>query len=187
MLCGQLTLSKASCCNIADRLDARQSFLVPIPGKACLRVQVYAGGKIQVDPDDPTCTEGNFLSESVADFEDYSGNVATYAEGQLGFKSTVIILEDASLTEVLYDLNFGGEFIEIVIKVPSCSVPITPTSVPTSSPITQRDILIDLYESTGGSNWLFNDNWLSSVNECEWYGVTCNEDGNLVNLFLGEY
>merc|ERR1712084_80596 len=37
----------------------------------------------------------------------------------------------------------------------------------------QRYILALLYLSNGGTNWVNNQNWMSSTPECEWYGVSC--------------
>ena len=53
----------------------------------------------------------------------------------------------------------------------------------------QRFVMATLYFSTGGSEWLQNDLWLSDVNECLWYTSTntrppCNEAGLLTNLEL---
>ena len=41
-------------------------------------------------------------------------------------------------------------------------------------PDIERAALIDLYNSTTGSGWTHQDNWLSTtISECSWYGVTC--------------
>lgn len=43
-----------------------------------------------------------------------------------------------------------------------------------------RQALIDLYQATGGDDWLNNDGWLGEPgSECEWHGVYCLE--NLAN------
>ena len=49
-----------------------------------------------------------------------------------------------------------------------------------------RDALVALYKSTGGPNWKNNDNWLSDAPIGEWYGVTTNSKGDIVQLSLGE-
>ena len=49
----------------------------------------------------------------------------------------------------------------------------------------QRDILVDLYNSTGGDNWTDNTNWLGAEGtECSWYGVQCDGDSNVTHLNL---
>jgi hypothetical protein len=41
-------------------------------------------------------------------------------------------------------------------------------------PLTERNALIDLYNSTNGAGWTNNTNWNGAVGtECTWYGVFC--------------
>lgn len=49
-----------------------------------------------------------------------------------------------------------------------------------------RDVLITLYEATDGDNWLENDNWLSRRPIGEWYGVTVDDSGRVIGLYLSE-
>ena len=59
-------------------------------------------------------------------------------------------------------------------------VPAEPTS-----PETDREALVALYNATGGPNWNSNDNWLSDMPIREWYGVT-TDDGRVIVLDLME-
>jgi len=54
-------------------------------------------------------------------------------------------------------------------------------------PESERQALIDLYNSAGGDNWKYNTGWLGEVGtECSWVGVTCNiEKSNVIQLDLG--
>ena len=55
-------------------------------------------------------------------------------------------------------------------------------------PASQRQALIDLYNSTNGSNWYDAENWRNGDDtdfndigtECTWFGVTCNGTGDSV-------
>ena len=47
-----------------------------------------------------------------------------------------------------------------------------------------RDILVALYNATDGANWMENTYWCSDMPLSEWYGVTCNEEGRVVELEL---
>ncbi len=47
-----------------------------------------------------------------------------------------------------------------------------------------RAVLVALYNSTDGPNWVFNDNWLSDRPIGEWYGVTTNANGRVTALSL---
>ena len=49
-----------------------------------------------------------------------------------------------------------------------------------------REVLVTLYEATDGDNWLENDNWLSSRPIGDWYGVTVDDSGRVIELNLSE-
>lgn len=56
-------------------------------------------------------------------------------------------------------------------------------------PASERQALIDLYDSTNGAGWVYNGNWNGPPGtECTWYGVSC-DDGEThvlgINLNLG--
>ena len=53
-----------------------------------------------------------------------------------------------------------------------------------SCPVSQREVLVLLYEATGGANWAFNDNWLTNAPLNQWSGVSTDSDGQVVELFL---
>ena len=49
-------------------------------------------------------------------------------------------------------------------------------------PETERQVLIDLYQSTNGNDWVNHSGWLDvSGTECSWYGIYCNEDNTHVS------
>lgn len=52
---------------------------------------------------------------------------------------------------------------------------VLPTVVVCQVPATERQALVDLYDATNGTGWLFNTYWLVG-DPCEnsWYRVTCN-------------
>jgi Leucine-rich repeat (LRR) protein len=54
-------------------------------------------------------------------------------------------------------------------------------------PETERQVLIDLYNSTNGDNWDDKTGWLGEVGtECNWFGVSCNrEDTHVVSMHFG--
>jgi hypothetical protein len=57
------------------------------------------------------------------------------------------------------------------------------TSVHAQVSSEEREALIALFDSTGGSNWIDNTNWLGPVgSECTWFGVYCS--GGLVRYLL---
>lgn len=50
----------------------------------------------------------------------------------------------------------------------------------------QRESLGFLYRETNGDNWKNNTNWLSEAPISEWYGITCDEDGFVTEINLGD-
>jgi len=51
--------------------------------------------------------------------------------------------------------------------------------------LSDRDVLVALYEATGGNNWRDNHNWLTDAPLEDWFGVTTNDDGRVSGLYLG--
>ena len=49
-----------------------------------------------------------------------------------------------------------------------------------------RDVLIALYEATGGTGWTNDRNWLSDAQLCEWYGVETDSGGRVTRLDLDD-
>jgi len=41
--------------------------------------------------------------------------------------------------------------------------------------ISQREVLEDFYNATGGNNWRNNSGWWSGSDVCNWYGISCTE------------
>ena len=52
------------------------------------------------------------------------------------------------------------------------------------APLTDREILVRLYEATDGPNWDNNTNWLTEAPLRQWYGVTTDAAGRVVRLVL---
>ena len=58
-----------------------------------------------------------------------------------------------------------------------------PTVAPTPAPmLTDREILELFYHATDGPNWTNNENWLSNKPLGEWYGVTTDAQGHVIEL-----
>ena len=56
----------------------------------------------------------------------------------------------------------------------------------TCPPLTDRDILVALYEATDGPNWTESDGWMTDEPLGEWYGVRGDAQGRVISLFLDE-
>ena len=55
-----------------------------------------------------------------------------------------------------------------------------------TSPETDREALVALYNAAGGPEWYSNENWLSDAPIGEWQGVTTGHNGRVIELNLGE-
>ena len=62
----------------------------------------------------------------------------------------------------------------------------TAAPIAQTSPETDREALIALYNATDGPNWKDNDDWLSDAPINEWHGVTTDSTGRVVVLDLSE-
>jgi len=73
--------------------------------------------------------------------------------------------------------NGYGKFRTNYLKI----YPSTPDCITQS----ERDALIDLFNSTNGQNWNNNLFWLGNqCTECSWYGVSCDESKHIISLHL---
>jgi len=48
----------------------------------------------------------------------------------------------------------------------------------------QQDVLLNLYNSTGGAGWADNNAWGGSGSVCTWNGVTCDGNNNVISINL---
>ena len=70
---------------------------------------------------------------------------------------------------------------------PTPRATVAPTAGPPmaqTSPETDREALVALYNATGGPNWNANNNWLSDVPISQWSGVTADNNGRVTTLIL---
>ena len=67
---------------------------------------------------------------------------------------------------------------EAVVSAPEAS------ASPSAATMSDRDILIALYNATDGPNWVDSENWLTDAPTGEWYGVDTDASGRVVGLDL---
>ena len=44
--------------------------------------------------------------------------------------------------------------------------------------------LVALYDVTNGDDWDDSTNWLSDAPVCDWYGIDCNNDNDVIAIEL---
>ncbi len=59
-----------------------------------------------------------------------------------------------------------------------------PAGASASTGLTDREILVALYNATDGANWTDNTNWLSDEPLGEWFGVSTDTEGRVTRLTL---
>ncbi len=50
--------------------------------------------------------------------------------------------------------------------------------------ISDREILEDLYKSTGGANWIYQEGWMTDIHIGSWSGVVTDKQGYVTELYL---
>ena len=63
---------------------------------------------------------------------------------------------------------------------------LVPSGATFASEETDRDALVALYQATGGDNWYRNENWLTDEPLDTWYGVTTDNGGRVIFIYLVE-
>ncbi|NEP84829.1 MAG: hypothetical protein F6K39_46040 [Okeania sp. SIO3B3] len=75
------------------------------------------------------------------------------------------------------------ELVPAIAAKTSLSAPLADfTGCATATQISESECeaLVALYNNTDGSNWITKTNWLQTDEPCDWYGVTCNQNGDSV-------
>ena len=74
---------------------------------------------------------------------------------------------------------------ESAVAPPAAVLPVSQSSALLSAAQTSdRDILIALYEATGGPDWTNRGNWLTDTPLRQWHGVSVDADGRVTDLKL---
>jgi hypothetical protein len=50
--------------------------------------------------------------------------------------------------------------------------------------VLDRLVMANFFETLGGRGWTESTKWMSSSSVCDWFGISCDGDGNLVTLSL---
>ena len=72
----------------------------------------------------------------------------------------------------------------LALILPLLACGIADESMAHTSPETDRESLVALYNATGGPKWDGKYNWLSNIPIGEWLGVTTDDSGRVTELHL---
>ena len=167
----------------------RQRLLLITAALASLTLWAYAcgDGTTEPPPDPPRPTTVT-VSPATAELAALGATVQLRAEvlDQNGQVMTGATVTWASSATAVATVNASGQ----VTAVANGAATITATAGDASgtSEITvfdsDRTALVALYNATDGPNWVDNTNWLTDARLGEWYGVTANSGGRVVQLDL---
>ena len=130
----------------------------------------------------PFATELTALGATVqltAEVRDQNARVMSTATVRWSSSNTsVATVDQAGLVTAV---NTGTAAITASAGPASASAGITVTA----AALSDRDILVALYQATDGPNWINSENWLTDAPLGQWYGVDTDISGRVVWLDLG--
>jgi DNA-binding SARP family transcriptional activator/Leucine-rich repeat (LRR) protein len=99
-----------------------------------------------------------------------------------GLKSRPVRLLTLIVISVLF-LVLGLDLLPGFLEPSSNQIPTDFCADQTDIPETECQLLVTLYNATGGADWKDSSGWLSDSTPCDWFGVTCG-GGAVVELSL---
>ena len=147
-----------------------------VTGRATLTVVGLAPTTVAVTPDTVNLTAIGQTAQLTAEVHDQTGRVMDAVEvAWSSADPTVAVVDSSGLVTAV-----GSGAVTVTARAGEASddahvtVAINP----------DRAALVALYEATGGSNWLNNENWLTDAPLGTWYGVDTDAAGRVVRLVL---
>ena len=82
----------------------------------------------------------------------------------------------------------GNPAIRVAVPVAVAAITAVPAAPSGQSQAEASDkaVLVAVYDASGGANWKNNDRWLSDAPIAQWYGVTTDTDGRVIEFDLSE-
>ena len=147
-----------------------------VTGLAALTVTAPVPTIVEVIPDTVALTALGQTAQLVAEVQDQVGRVM---EGQaVAWASTDTLVATVDSAGLVTAAGQG------TTPVVATAGDISGEAVVTVTQLSDRDIMVALYEATRGRGWTNSDGWLTDVPLGEWYGVDVNGDGQVVRLHL---
>ena len=127
-------------------------------------------------------TEGRGLDGVTVSLSD--GTVTTTAEGSFRFDRVTAGTYQVSISGYPEEAEFRSTSMSVTVGTEGGMATIAFGGSMSNS---DRDALVALYNATDGPNWTNNTNWLTDAPLGEWYGVSTNSAGRVVELDLSGY
>jgi hypothetical protein len=83
------------------------------------------------------------------------------------------------IASLLIQMGFTAHVQAAAVAAPQASIQsatFTTCADATGIPQSECEVLVALYNSTGGANWTNNTGWLQTNTPCSWFGIECVPD-----------
>lgn len=133
------------------------------------RMNLYLDGNFISEVDEKLCSQGNWMQSSVGL---YGCDAILCPAGTMGsrrqFMDSVCLSCDH--TKMSTDMLYWGQAVCKEVA---------------NQGMTERDIMELLFEQCGGIGWHSRDAWMTETSICDWYGISCDENGSVTSIQLG--
>ena len=160
---------------VGDGAATVRATVGPVSGDARVTV-ARAVAAVAVTPSSRAVSVGDTL-RLVADAVDENGSSLVGAVFHWLSTNVSVAMVDSS--GLVHAVGVGGAMVTATAGTASGSASITVTSADTD-----RASLVALYEAADGPNWKNTDNWLTDAPLDDWYGVTADSEGRVLELEL---
>ncbi len=128
--------------------------------------------------------QGNGLSGTLSQLLSRLAGLTALRVGDNALRGRLPFLDRTPLQELRYANTELCESAEAWFREWLASIPRHEGTGIQCPPLSDREILTVLYESTGGPDWNDNGNWLTDRPLRDWHGVDTNADGRVTSLDL---
>jgi len=142
-------------------------------------------------PETASITDNVITGELIVDKKVDSDIIISLTSDNEYFSVPSSVRIAANSNSVSFSITIEDEFnctqnISVSGEVPEwISISDTMDVLPILIPDSERQALIDIYNSTNGINWKISDNWMGEHGtECSWYGIECT-DNHITEIIIG--
>ncbi len=144
----------------------------------------YEGSGVTIHPETATIASPGQSVQLNATIEDQDGSPVTGVSFDWSSADSSVAVVDS--TGKVTAVGLGMTAITATLDaIPETATISSEAAVQVASDeITDRDVLMILYNATDGPNWVDNTNWLTDAPLGEWYGVETDNTGRVVGVDL---
>ena len=155
-----------------EGLSAAQTFLVTVPNRAPEAVGTMADLELALD--------SSAVVDLAEHFRDPDEDALTYSTASSN--SAVADISVSGSTMRVASVAAGNATVTVTARDPEGLTAQQQTTLTVVSP--DREVLVALYDATGGPNWANSGYWLTDAPLRDWHGVGTDASGRVVALHL---